>query len=324
MSAIVKVGVVAWLLCVPVAALVPAIASAQNYPTKPVRIVTGGTGSNSDFAARLIAQGLTAALKQQVIVENRPSGVILGEIVAKSAPDGYTLLVSASSFWLAPFLQHGLPWDPVRDFAPIILACTSPNLVVVHPSLAVKSIAELIAFARARPGVLNYASGATGSSPHLSAELFKTMAGVNITRINYRGSGPAMNDLISGQVKLMFAAAASVMTHVKSGRLRALAVTTAQTSAVAPDLPTVAASGVPGYAFESITGMFAPAKTPDALVRRLNRETVAVLKSAEVRERFFNSGVETVGSSPEELAATVRAEMSRLGKLIKDAGIQNE
>ena len=305
-------------------ALLVSLASAQSYPARPVRIVTGGTGSNSDFAARVIAQALTGALRQQVIVENRPSGVILGEIVAKASPDGYTLLVSGSSFWLAPFLQPKLPWDPVKDFAPVILAASAPNLVVVHPSMTVKSVTELIALAKARAGELDYASGSTGSTPHLAAELFKAMAGVDITRINYKGSGPAINDLLGGRVPLMFPAAGSVIPHVKAGRLRALAVTSAQPSALVPGLPTVAASGVPGYEFASLTGMFAPVKTPRALIDRLNQETASALNRTDVKERFLISGVEAVGSSPEQFGAIVRGEMARLGKVIKDAGIQNE
>ena len=296
----------------------------RRFPTKPVRLVTGGAASNSDFAARVVAQALTGALKQQVIVENRPSGVILGEIVSRAAPDGYTLLISGSSFWLAPFLQSRLSWDPVRDFAPLILVSSAPNLIVVNPSLPIKSVQDLIAFAKARPGELNYASGSTGSTPHLAAELFKAMAGVNITRINYKGSGQAVTDVIGGQMPLMFAAAGSVINHVKAGRLRALAVTSLHPSPLAPGLPSAAEAGVAGYECLSLTGIFAPAKTPAALIQRLNRETDAVLANVEVREKLFASGVEAVGGSPEQFGAIVQGEIKRLGKLIRDTGIQNE
>ncbi len=300
------------------------IAAADVYPAKPVRFVTGGAGSNSDFIARVLGQGLSGSWGQQVIVDNRPSGVILGEIVARSAPDGYTLLVSGSSFWLAPFLQDKLTWHPTRDFAPVVLASSAPNLVVVNPNFAAKSIRELIAMAKARPGEINYASGSPGSTPHLSAELFKAMAGVNIMRINYKGSGTAINDVISGQVPVMFPAAASVIPHVKSGRMRALAVTSAQPSDLVPGLPTVAATGLPGYEFVSLTGVFAPVATPPALIARMNQEMVKVLARSDVKERYFNTGVEAMGGTPEQFGATVKSEMTRLGKVIKDAGIREE
>jgi tripartite-type tricarboxylate transporter receptor subunit TctC len=298
--------------------------SAQDFPSKPVRFVTGGAGSNSDFAARVVAQALTGVLGQQVIVENRPSGVILGDIVARAAPDGHTLLVSGSSFWLAPFLQANLPWDPLRDFAPLVLISSAPNLIVVNPSLPIKSVPELIAFARARPGELNYASGSTGSTPHLAAELFKSMAAVNITRINYKGSGQAVSDVIGGQMPLMFAAAGSVISHVKAGRLRALAVTSLRPSPLAPGLPSAAESGVPGYECLSLTGVFLPVKTPAPLLQRLNRDINAVLARIDVRERLLVSGVEAVGGTPAQFNDVVRGEIRRLGKLITDAGIRND
>ena len=314
-----------WILSGAVlATLVAGGAEAQGFPTKPVRIVTGSAGSNSDFVARVTSQALTTVFKQQVIIENRPSGVILGEIVANAQADGYTLLVTGSSFWLQPFLTPKLPWDPVRDFTPVSLLASVPNLIVVHPGLGIKSVQELIAFAKAKPGVLNYASGSTGSTPHLGAELFKSMAGVNITRINYKGSAGAINDLVAGQVPVMFPTVSSVISHVQSGKIRALAVTSAQPTDLAPGLPTVAASGVPGYEFVSLTGMFAPAKLPKALLARLNQETLDVLKNPEVRKRFFTSGAEVVGSSPERFGTVVKEEIKRLGKVIQDAGIQNE
>jgi tripartite-type tricarboxylate transporter receptor subunit TctC len=314
-----------WILSgVVLATMVAGGAEAQGFPTKPVRIVTGSAGSNSDFVARVTSQALTVVFNQQVIIENRPSGVILGEIVANAQADGYTLLVTGSSFWLQPFLTPKLPWDPIRDFTPVSLLASVPNLVVVHPALGIKSVQELIAFAKAKPGVLNYASGSTGSTPHLGAELFKSMAGVNITRINYKGSAGAINDLVAGQVPVMFPTVSSVISHVQSGKIRALAVTSAQPTDLAPGLPTVAASGVPGYEFVSLTGMFAPAKLPKALLARLNQETLDVLKNPEVRKRFFTSGAEVVGSTPERFGTVVKEEIKRLGKVIQDAGIQNE
>ena len=302
------------------------LVSGQGFPNKPVRIVTSEPGGGLDFAARLISQGITSSLGQPVIVENRggAGGLIAIETVAKAQPDGYTLLLYGSTIWLVPFLRENVSYDPVRDFSPVILAVSSPNIVVVHPSIAANSVKELIALAKAKPGVLNYGSGALGASSHLSVELFKAMAGVNIVRIPYKGSGPALNGLIAGQVQVMFATSGGVVPHIKSGRLRALAVTSAQPSALMPDLPTVAASGLPGYVSASLGTIFAPAKTPAPLINRLNQEMVRFLRTADAKEQFLRSGVETVGSTPAELAATMKSEMARLGKVIKDAGIREE
>ncbi len=296
----------------------------QTFPGKVVRIVTGGPGSNGDFASRLLALGLTQALGQQVIVENRPSGIILGDVVAKSPADGHTLLVTGSSFWLAPFLQNNVPWDPVRDFAPVTLAASSPNLVVVHPSLPVKSIHDLVALAKARPGELNYASGTTGSMPHLAAELFKQMARVNIVRINYKGIGLALTDTIGGQMQLMFPNAGGAAPHVKSARLRALAVTTAQPTPLFPGVPTVASAGLAGYEVATLNGIFAPVRTPQAVIDRLQQEFAKQLGLPEIREKFQATGVETIGSGPDQLAAAVKREISLFGKLIRDAGVRAE
>jgi tripartite-type tricarboxylate transporter receptor subunit TctC len=299
-------------------------AYAQNYPVKPVRIVTGGPGSNGDFASRLLASALAAPLGQQVFVENRPSGVILGETVAKSPADGHTLLITGSSFWLAPYLLDNVPWDPQRDFATIMLATTSPNLVVVHPSLPTKTIKELIALAKSRPGQLNYASGATGSAPHLAAELFNSMAGVNIVRINYKGAGQALIDLMAGHVQVMFPNGGGAAAHLKSGRLRALAVTTPKPSALFPGVPTVVSAGLAGYESEVLNGIFAPAKTPAVAITRLNQEITKILARDDTREKFFNAGMEIIGGQPERLASAMKAEMSLWGKLIKDLGIRGE
>ena len=287
--------------------------------SKPIRIVTGASGGSSDFTARLIAQGLTENLRQQVIVDNR--GNIDGELVAKAPPDGYTLLIDGASIWIGPLVQK-TPYDPVRDFVPVTLAVSAPNVIVVHPSLPVKSVRELIALAKAQPGKLNYSSGGIGAASHLAAELFKSMAGVVIVNINYKGTGPALNALIAGEVQLMFANPAIASPHIKSERVRALAVTSLQPSPLMPDLPTVAAAGLPGFESVVIQGMFAPAGTPAALVNRLSREIVKVLNRPDVKERHFNTGVETVGSTPEELAAKIKSEMAKWGKVIKDAGIR--
>ena len=298
-----------------------ATAWGQAYPVKPVRIVTAPVGAGNDFMARIIAQGLTASLGQQAVVDNRAANV-LGELVAKSPADGYTLLAVGSVLWLTPFLQDNVGYDAVKDFAPITVTARSVNLLVVHPALPAGSVKALIALAKAKPGQLNYATGGTGSSNHLAGELFKSMAGVNLMRIPYKGAGPAVNDLLSGQVQIMFPTTASALPHIKSGRLKALGVTSLKPTVLAPGLPAVAESGLPGYESIVIYGLFAPAKTPPAIVERLNAELTPFLKSEATTERLLNAGAEPVGSSPAELAATMASEMSRLGKLIKDARIR--
>lgn len=295
-------------------------ASAQTYPTKPVRIVVTGVGSGGDFAARLIAQGVTATLGQALIVDNRGSGNLPAEIVAKAAPDGYTLCLSAAPLWITPFLRK-TAYDPLRDFAPVTLAISSPNILVVHPALPVKSVRDLIALIRAKPGALNYATSGIGASSFLAAELFKSMLRADMVRVNYKSGGLALTELISGQVQLMFANAGSVATHLQSGRLKALAVTSAKPSALMPGLPTIAAGGLPGYELVSVQGIFAPAGTPEAVITRLNREFIPFLRRADTREKFFAAGVEAIGGTPEELATTLKSEMARLGKVIQATGI---
>jgi tripartite-type tricarboxylate transporter receptor subunit TctC len=312
---------VVWMFLFGMMVLGMGTAFGQNYPNKPIRIVCAEAGGGADVVARLMAQGLTASFGQQVVVENRPTGVVLGQTVAKATPDGYTLLLAGASHWLLPFTLVKIPFDPVKDFLPITLVTTSPNILVVHPSVQAQSVKELIALAKAKPGELNFGSGTTGTSSHLAGELFRIMAGVNIVHIPYKGSGPAIIALLGGQVQMMFPNAAGVASHVKSGRLRALGVTSLQPSALFPGLPTVAASGVPNYQSASIYGTFAPAGTPATLINRLNQESVRVLNRPDVKEKLFNAGVEVVGSSPEEFAAAVKSEMAVWGKLIKDAGI---
>ncbi len=297
---------------------------AQNFPTKPIRMVTSGVGSGTDFAARLTAMGLARGIDQQVIIDNRPSGVIPGDLVAKAPPDGYTLLVSGGPLWLMPLLQSNVPYDAVRDFAPITLVDTIPSILVVHPSLPVRTVMDLIALAKKRPGELNYASATIGSTSHLGAELFKHMAGVNIVRIPY-GSGSGRNaDLVGGHVQLEFATSGTVTGHLQSGRLKGLAVTSAQPSLLFPGLSTVAASGLPGYESVSIHAVFAPAKTPPAIISFLHQELVRGLNRPDVKEKFTNAGAEVVGGTPQELANTVKSEIARLGKMFKDAGIRAE
>ncbi len=298
------------------------IAFGQDYPLKPLRIVTAPVGGSTDFLSRLIAQNISVPLGQQVIVDNRPV-ILLGETVARAQPDGYTLVLVSDSHWVRALIQKQ-SYDPVRDFAPISTVTLQPNMLVIHPSLPVRSVKELIALAKAKPAELNYATGSVGSATHLAAELFKSMAGISLTRIPYSGVGPALTALISGELQLIFSVTGGTLPHVKSGRLKALAVTTAKPSALVPGLPTIAASGLPDYEAVAINAVFAPAKTPAAIVARLNQEIVRAIHLPEVKEKLFNAGVEGVGSSPEQLAATIRSEMTRLGKVIREAGIKGE
>jgi len=304
------------------ALLLAAQAQAQPYPSKPVRILTSAPGSSDDLAARLVAQGITNGLGQQAIVDDR--GVVAVEIAAKSPPDGYTLLLYGSPMWLAPFMRDNLPYDPVKDFAPVTWATNSPNLLVVHPSLPVKSVHELIALAKARPDELNYGSGSAGSTPQLAAELFRSMTGVKIVRVAYKGSGPALTALLGGEVQFMFPSTGSANPLLNSGKLRPLAVTSLKRSALAPGLPTVAESGLPGYESASLLAVFAPAGTPNAIVQRLSQEMVKALQRPEAKERLFKAGIEAVGSTPEQFAVTLKSEMAKWGKVIKDAGIRSE
>jgi tripartite-type tricarboxylate transporter receptor subunit TctC len=295
------------------------VATAQDYPNRPVRIVTAGAGSGTDYVARLMAAGMADRFKQSFVVENRASGLITADTVAKAAPDGYTLLSYGSTVWIAPLLQQ-TPYDPVRDFAPITILGGSPHVIVVHPSLPVNSVKELIALAKQKPGQLNDASLGNGTSTHLGAELFKAMTGVNIVRIPYKAGAQQMADLIAGRAQLAFVTSASATPHVKAGKLRAIGVTSAGPSRLAPDLTPVAET-VPGYTAGANYVMFAPSKTPAPILRRLNQEAVAYLHMPETKEAFFKAGLEANGSTAEQLAETMKTEMTRLGKVIKDNNI---
>ena len=300
-----------------------ATCNSQDYPSRPIRFVTAAIGGGIDFNARMLAQGLTERLKQQVVVDNRGGTSVAEQTVAKAIPDGYTLLVHNNTVWVSPLLGP-VPYEHFKELTPISLLSRSPAILVVHPSLQVGSVKELIDRAKAAPGEINYASGPVGAANHLAAELFNALAGVKLVRIGYKGGGPAINDVLAGQVKVMFGTAGSVSGHVKTGRLKGLAVTSAQPSPLVPDLPTVAASGVPGYEAEAIYGFWAPAGTPPAILALLNRETVAVLRAPEVKQRFFNAGVESVGSTARVFAATIKSESERLGAVIKKAGLRGE
>lgn len=310
-----------WMVSVGMMVLGAGVLFGQTYPNKPIRIVTGPLGGALDFVSRIIAQGISDPLGQPVIVENRP-GIIAGETVAKAPPDGYYLTLNAGAFWIGPLFVRTVPYDPVKDFLPISLTNRAPNVLVVHPSLPVKSVKELIALAKARPGELNYSSGSTGGSSHLAGALFSSAAGVNILRVSYTSGSQEITDLLSGQMQMSFGTAIEMSPHIKSGRLRALAITSAQPSALFPELPTVAASGVPGYDYGSMTGIFAPAKTPATIINRLNQEIVRFLKTAGAKEQLLSRGSEAVGSSPEELGATIKSDIAKVSKLIKDTGMR--
>ncbi len=298
-------------------------AAAAEFPSKAIRFVTADAGGTNDVVARVLAQALTRTLGQQVLVENRGgNGVIPANTVAQATPDGHTVLVYGSTVWLLPMLLESVPFDPTRDFAPIALVSRTPMVLVVNPALPVKTVKELIALAKARPGELNYGSAGIGGTNHLAPELFKAMAQVDIVNVLYKGVAPALTDLLSGRLQLMFPAAASAMPHVKSGRLRALAVSTAQPSPLAPGLPTIAAAALPGYEAAFLTAALAPAKTPPQIVGRLNHEIVQALKDPQVKEKLFGMGVEAAGSSPEALADTMKVEVAKWGKLIRQAGIR--
>ena len=314
------------LLGLAVLAVFCTAAPAQTYPVKPIRFIAPNLPSGpSDILARLIAQKLADIMGQPVVVENRAgaSGNIGAELVAKAPADGYTLFIGNNSTLAANVsLFKKLAYDPVRDFAPVILVASQPNILVVHPSLPVKSVRELIALARAHPGELNYAGSGMGAAAYLSAELFKTMAGVNIVHIPYKSAAPALTDVLAGQCQLMFATALSVQPHIVSGRLRALAVTPARRSRSMPDLPTIAEAGVPGFEAMTWHGVAVPAGTPVAIIGRLNAEINRMLQLADVRERLAILGADIIGGTPREFADHIQREIPKWAKIIKAAGVQ--
>lgn len=300
-------------------------AAQADFPHRPIRVVVPQPpGASTDLTARLVAQKLADALGQPVIVDNRPgAGSIIGtELVAKAAPDGYTLLVVASSITINPSLHPNLGFDPLRDLAPITQLSAFPNMLTVHPALPVKTVADLIALAKAQPGRLNYGSSGTGTGTHLSAELFKYMTGITMVHIPFKGGGQAVTALIGGQVQLNFATIPSVLPHVRSGKLRAVAVTTAKRSPAVPEIPTIAEAGVPGYDHGPWNGMLAPARTPAAIIARLNAEAAKAMHTAELKTVLNTDGAEPIGNSPQAFGAILREETAKWSKVIKAAGIK--
>ena len=301
--------------------------AAQSYPSKPLRwVVPFPTSGATDILARTIAQKLSEALGQPVIIDNKPGagGALGSDLVAKAAPDGYTLLMATTSTHsIGPALQK-LPYDAQRDFAAISEVADATNVLIVSPQLGVNSVKELIALAKSKPGQLNFSSSGTGAIPHLSGERFKSMTGTDIQHIPYKGTALAIPDIINGQIAMMFDSIVSVMPHIRSGKVKALAISSQKRSALLPELPTMTEAGIPGYVSETYFGVFAPAGTPKEIVARLNAELVKIVHTADTKERLLKLGAEPVGSTPEQLAALVRTENAKWAKVIKDAGVKVE
>ena len=301
-------------------------ALAQTYPAKPVRlIVPFPPGGSADILARAIGQKAGEGLGQQFIVDNRPgAGTAIGaEALARSAPDGYTVMIgTVSSHAINPALNPKLPFHPVKDFTPVSLVATIPFAMIVHPSVPARNVQEFIALARAKPGSLNYSSAGSGTSNHLSGELLKSMSGIDIVHVPYKGSAPALNDLIAGQVSLMFDLVLTAAPHIKSGAVRGIAVTSAQRSSALPELPTVAESGVPGYEVSAWFGIFGPAGLPAAVAQRLNAEFVKAVQQPDLRQRLASQGAEPLTSTPEEFASYLRSEIDKWAKVVKASGMK--
>ena len=305
-------------------AAVPAMA-ADAYPSRPIRvIVPQSPGGSTDVAARIVTDRLSEALRQNFVVDNRPgAGSLNGtDMVAKAAPDGHTLLVIAASLTITPALQANMPFDPVRDLAPITQFADLPHIVVVHPGVPAKSLVEFIALLKAKPGAITCGYSGIGTSTHLAIELFQHMSRTRMLLVPYKGGSPAMTALLGGQVQVNFAASSTGLPHIRAGKLRALAVTGAKRSTAAPELPTAAEAGVKGYQHSSWVGMLAPAKTPRSIIERLHAESVKIVRSDEVKTLFLRRGMEVDGNSPAEFGATIREEVDKWKKLVKAAGIK--
>lgn len=300
-------------------------ALAQSYPAKPIRlIVPSSPGGGTDITGRIIAQKLTELLRQQVVVDNRAgAGTRIGnEIVAKSPPDGYTLLMGLSTLAIIPAVYKSVSYDALKDFAPISQVVSVPNVLVVHPSLPARSVKELIALGKSRPRDLVAGSAGSGTSPHLSLELFKSMAGIEMVHVPYKGSGPGLVALVSGEVAVFFPSASSATPHIKANRVRPLGVTTATRTEALPDVPSIAEAGLPGYEATQWFGVLAPAGTPQAIVERLHKEIVTALKSPDVAKQLSTQGAQIVASSPEQFAAYIRTETKKWAEVVKAAGIK--
>jgi len=318
--------------CIAAAVLPAAGAQTSNkpggvYPSKPVRlIVPFAPGGSNDIMGRITAQKLTESFGQQVIVDNRAgaSGIVGTEIAAKAPPDGYTVLMMSLTLTVNPSLYKKLAYDTVKDLAPVTLVASAPLMLVVHPSIPAKSVNEFIAFAKANPGKLNFGSGGAGATPHLAGEMLKMMARLQMTHVPYKGGGPALADLIGGQIQVMLENLPSTLPHVKAGRLRALALTGLKRSPLVPDLPTLDEAGLKGYEIVGWNGLFVPSGTPQNIIAYLHGLTVKMLAQAEVKERLATLGAEGVGSSPDEFRAFVKAEITKWARVVKEAGLKVE
>jgi tripartite-type tricarboxylate transporter receptor subunit TctC len=300
-------------------------AASESYPNKPVRmIVAVPPGGPADTLARLVGPRLAEALGQTVVIDNRPgaNGIIAYEMTARAVPDGYTFALVAAGVAINPSLYHSVPYDPVKDFAAITHGVTVPNILVVHPSIAAKSVRDLVALAKGAQGRLAFASAGNGTSGHLALELFRMSAGIEFVHVPYKGGGPALAELIAGQVQVLFSIALAATPQVKAGKARALAITSAERSPVAPELPTVAESGFPGFEVIGWFGWLAPARTPNAIVERLNREIVTVLNRPEVRDRLLGMSTVPVGNTPRQFAGFIRSERDKWARVVRDAGIR--
>jgi tripartite-type tricarboxylate transporter receptor subunit TctC len=306
-----------------VMALLASLAGAQGYPAKPVRVILSvPAGATPDVTARLVTPGVASVLGQPLVVDNRPGagGLIGAEIAAKAAPDGYTVFISSpGALTILPHLRK-VPYDTLKDFTPVGLISVGPFVLITHPSLPARSVKELIALAKAQPGKLNYASAGNGVANHLAMELFKQMAGVDITHVPYKGAPQAVTDVLAGHMNMMFNSIAPIVAHIRAGRVRVLGIASAKRSPQLPDVPTVGEAGVPGFEAENWFGMFAPAATPRRIVTRLNEALVRVVRSPEIQKQFALLGADAVGSSPEEFAAFVRRDMEKYAKVVRIAG----
>jgi tripartite-type tricarboxylate transporter receptor subunit TctC len=302
-------------------------AQPPRYPTKPIRmIVAVPPGGPADTLARLVAPRLTESFGQTVVIDNRPgaNGIIAYETTARASPDGHTFVAAAAGVVINASLYKSVPYDPIRDFAPITLGITVPNILIVHPSVAAHSVKELIALAKSKPGTIAFASAGSGTSGHLALELFRMNAGIDVTHVPYKGGGPALTEVLAGQVQALFSIALSAMPQIRAGRVRALAITSAKRSPVAPELPTVAEAALPGFEVIGWFGWLAPAATPRPIVERLHTEIVRVLKLPDVRERLLSQSTEPVGNTPQEFAAFIKAEHAKWAKVIRAANIRVE
>ncbi len=307
------------------ATLAANVVHAQDYPNRPIRfIVPQSAGGSTDKVARVVAQELSEVLGQTVVVDNRPgSGSLNGtELAARATPDGHTLLVVAASLSISPAVRKKLPFDVIRDFAPITQLVDLQHLLVVHPTVAANSVKDVIALAKAKPGELNYASSGIATSTHMAAELFRYMTKTNMTHVPYKGGGPGITAMLAGQCHLYFATISTALPHVRAGKLRGLGVTGSKRSVAAPDLPTIAEAGVPGYVHSSWIGMAAPAKTPQPILARLHAESVKIVQSPAIKKLFLRDGLESLGNTPQEFAADLKQEIAKWQKVVAAAGIQ--